>query len=66
MQREPSAQAVSGYFKAALADILLIVFSCCVWYVGLGPKGILVGFGQYFVVRFAFFFERVFSPRQKR
>jgi hypothetical protein len=54
------------YWKTVLLHLAEIILPCLVWYVFLGPKGILVGFGQYFVTRFALFFADVFAPRQRQ
>lgn len=58
---EASRQATRGCLESALTIILMCGFFC----VFLGPKGILVGFAAYFVVRFAEFFLDVFGPREK-
>ena len=65
MQQEPPAQGVSGCLKAALPDVFSIVLGCCIWYLFIGPKGILVGIGLYLAYRFGLLFERVFKPTLK-
>jgi hypothetical protein len=60
--KKASNQTVRG----CLAVTLAIIFLCGFWSVLLGPKGILVGLAQYFVMRFADFFHDVFAPRQEK
>ena len=63
--QESTGQAALSYLKPLLLFLFEIVLSCGIWYLLLGPKGILVGFGQYLVGRFAIFFWRVFAPVPK-
>lgn len=58
---QPSNQPARGCLEAGLTIVLL----CGFWCVFLGPKGILLGLAQYFVVRFALFFRDVFAPTEK-
>jgi hypothetical protein len=66
MQQESPDQGALGYLKTILVSLIWIILGCAVWSAFLGPKGILVGIGQYVVIRFAFFFERVFAPARKQ
>jgi hypothetical protein len=65
MQQEPPDQTALGCLKGALLDVLIVILVSCFWCAFIGPKGILVGIAQYVVVRFIFFFERVFTPARK-
>lgn len=65
MRQAPRDQGALGCLKAVLFDLLVVILSSFVWCAFLGPKGILIGIGQYMVFRFALFFERVFAPARR-
>jgi hypothetical protein len=65
MHEEPTGQSTLGCLKAVLLNFLEIILYCCAWYAFMGPKGILVGIGQYITIRFALFFAKVFAPARK-
>lgn len=51
--------------RGCLVAALSVAFMCGFWSFLMGPKGILVGMAQYFVMRFADFFHDVFAPPPK-
>lgn len=57
--------AAWSYLKTVLWHLLEIVVSCGIWFLFLGSKGLLVGFGQYLAVHFGLFFRRVFASQQR-
>lgn len=60
--KKESEKPKSGCLEATL----VIVFMCGFYGIFFGPKGILFGLAQFFVIRFAEFFHDVFAPRQKQ
>jgi hypothetical protein len=54
-------QGHSGRLKLLLLHLFEVLFACCIWYLFLGRKGILVGIGAYITIHFARLFLRVFG-----
>ena len=65
MQRDSPNQESSGCLKLMLLHLFGIILGCCLWYLVLGRKGILVGIGAYLATVSGQLFLRVFG-RPKR
>lgn len=65
MQQDSTNQGSSGCLKLVLLHLFGIILACCVWYLMLGRKGILVGIGAYLAIISGQLFLRVFG-RPKR
>lgn len=58
-------EPAQGCLKAVILNILVIVVIWGFWCFLFGPKGILIGIAQYFVMWFIGFFHDAFAPRPK-
>jgi hypothetical protein len=66
MQQEPLEKGIAGCMKPLLQHLLGLIFTCFVWYLFLGRKGLLVGIGAYIAIVSGKIFLRVFGgvPRK--
>jgi hypothetical protein len=61
MPQDRLGQGASGCLKPALLHFFGLIFTCYVWFLFLGRKGILLGIGAYIAILSGRLFLRIFG-----
>lgn len=66
MQQKSLDNGAVGCLKTMALNVLAVIFGCGLWYLYLGPRGILIGIAGVFVYFSAILFVRVFGRTEEK